>query len=382
MRTVEAALMRRAYLRAASSAAASVAIATLALVVVSPIIGANADPVDPCDPALGQDCDPVVTVTVTQTPTPTSDPVVTKTVTVTPTPSRTASPHASASKTPSKAVENPPADTSGTNGANNTNNQPTQTLPTTQATVPNVDLSPGGTTPDADGGVSLAPVDPTPAPAGPSPTPSFEEPDPGSAPIEIRSAAEFDKAGLSQKLAIPAALFVGIALLAWFILEGRLRRMAHAAAVGRAGPRSAPAAPGAVPGAPGTPEAVPAGYPAPGYGHMVGLMPVQPYAVGYPPQPYGYPAAPYGYPVAYGQPGYPMMDPSQMHVQMPQAQMPGVPPAEAAPQGGDAGPDVWGPAVGEPQPGAWSEAAAPQPPASDRTLPYPLPGDPPATGQS
>ncbi|MEV0591589.1 hypothetical protein [Nonomuraea cavernae] len=109
--------------------------------------------------------------------------------------------------------------------------------------------------------------------------------------LEVRNAApEFDQRDVTQKLSIPALILVLLALFAVLIFEGRLRRLAHAAAVRRAGPYTGapteaaghPAGPGypAGPGFPGGPGYPPAGYPAgPGYA-----------SVGYPAPP-GY--APY-----------------------------------------------------------------------------------------
>ncbi|WP_328854973.1 hypothetical protein OHB01_04695 [Microbispora hainanensis] len=299
-------MIGRVYLRAASSAAASVAIATLAVLAVGPMIGANAEPVEPCDPTTDPQC-AVVTVTVTQTPpvgsspsaSPTAEPVVTKTITITPTPSPSKSPK------PVTTTTAPPASTTEQNTGQNTG----QSIPTLTDTPVTDPPSP---TPEDDGEVSLAPAStgPTPDAAQQSPTPSgvtFEQPDPQTVPIEIRNATpEYDKPTLAHRLAIPAGVLVGIALIAWLIFEGRLRRMAHAAAVRRGGPAAArtPA-----------PEAAAAAYPAaaaPGYAPMVGFVPVQPYTVGYAQQPYGYPVQ-YGYPQPYG---YPVADPAQMQAQM------------------------------------------------------------------
>jgi hypothetical protein len=186
-------------------------------------------------------------------------------------------------------------------------------------------------------------------------------------PIEIRNATpEYDKVTLSHKLAVPAALLVAIALFAWFVFEGRLRRMAHAAAVGRGGPKHAAGRRGEEPA--GYPAGYPVGYPAgPAYAAapMVGLVPVQTYTMAYPQQPYGYPA-PYGYPPAYGQQGYPMADPGQVMMPpagMPEAAVPGqvmMPPAgmpEGAVPGqaaGLPGVDPWGATMSEPAPGTWA----------------------------
>nr|BFE83495.1 hypothetical protein GCM10020093_060960 [Planobispora longispora] len=76
-------------------------------------------------------------------------------------------------------------------------------------------------------------------------------------PYEIRNAdSEYDATTLSRQLGIPALILVLLVLFAVLIFEGRLRRMAHAAAVRRAGPRPAGA------------EGYPAG---PGYASMPGL---------------------------------------------------------------------------------------------------------------
>ncbi|WP_169948705.1 hypothetical protein [Microbispora sp. H11081] len=297
-------MIGRAYVRAASSAVASVGLATVAVLVMGPVLGAKADPVEPCDPVQDPQC-AVVTVTVTQTPpvsptapaSPTSEPVVTKTVTITPTPKHT-------TKTPKPATTTtaPPASTQEQEPPPQT----TQTLPT----LP--DASTSSPSPSPDDGQVVLPQATAESPdvaqqTTPTTGPSFEQPDPETVPIEIRNASpEYDKPTQAHRLAIPAAVLVGIALIAWLIFEGRLRRMAHAAAVRRGGPV-----------APRTTAPEPAAYPAaaPGYAPMVGFVPVQHYPMGYPQQPYGYPA-PYGYAQPYG---YPPADPAQMQVP-PQAQ--------------------------------------------------------------
>ncbi|MEW9529157.1 hypothetical protein [Microbispora sp. NPDC049125] len=369
------------------------AITALAVFVVGPAIGANAaaNPVDPCD--AGQTCDPVVTVTVTQTPGPTSDPVVTKTVTVTPTPT--------VKPTKTKPA---PATTTASQPTQRSTLEPDLPASTAQPSFPATTAAPA----TSDPAVVLPGATPLPSTPSTTPTtsPSFEEPAPESVPIEIRNATpQYDKVTLSQKLAIPGAVLVLVVLLAWLVFEGRLRRMAHAAAVRRAGPQSAR----------GGRDEPAAGYPAgQGYAPMVGFVPVQ-YAMGYPQQPYGYPA-PYGYPQAYGAQGYPM-DPSQgvppgyvpQGYAQPGYTQPGYaqPGFEGAGQQGEAQQgavqqsaaqpdarqpaawqsppvDAWGPAVGESPQGVWGEATdgpAAVPPHGDasppdRTVQYPLPGDP------
>ncbi|WP_182907776.1 hypothetical protein [Microbispora sp. H13382] len=320
-------MIGRAYMRAASSAVASVAIATVAILAMGPVIGANADPVEPCDPVQDPQC-AVVTVTVTQTPpvtpsgaaSPTAEPVVTKTVTITPTPKPTKT------KTPKPAATTtaPPASTT----EQDLPPQNTQTLPSlNEVSTPSPTPSP-----EDVGQVQLPQASASPDVAQQTPTAgaSFEQPDPETVPIEIRNASpEYDKPTLAHRLAIPAGVLVGIALIAWLIFEGRLRRMAHAAAVRRGGPAAARTA---------APE--PAAYPAatPGYAPMVGFVPVQHYTMGYPQQPYGYPV-PYGYAQPYG---YPPADPAQMQAQQ-QAQgqqqypAPADPWAEATGAGEDPG---------------------------------------------
>ncbi|WP_370021569.1 hypothetical protein [Planotetraspora sp. GP83] len=248
---------------------------TAALILAGPVLGASAaaDPVDPCDPGQNQNCDPVVTVTITETPTPTKsptptgDPVVTATVTVTPTPKHTKTTNP---PPPQEHPEQPPV------------------LPTTTAIIP----PPQGNTPTTtEPPVSLAPASQQPS-VVPTPSVSFEEPASEAVQYEIRNATpDFDQVTLSRKLAAPAALLVLLALLAWLVFEGRLRRMAHAAAVRKAGPRA------------GRPQGMPedfAGYPAgAGYAPMVGFVPIQAYPMQ---PPYGYPQQPYGYPQVYGYP--------------------------------------------------------------------------------
>ncbi|MCT9932660.1 hypothetical protein N5079_20880 [Planotetraspora sp. A-T 1434] len=286
-------MVGRAQKRAASSVAASLAMVTAALILAGPVLGASAaaDPVDPCDPGQNQNCDPVVTVTITETPTPTKsptptgDPVVTATVTVTPTPKHTKTTKTTTAPPPQGHAEQPPV------------------LPTTTAIIPPPQENPPATT---EPPVSLAPASQQPS-VVPTPSVSFEEPASEAVPYEIRNATpDFDQVTLSRKLAAPAALLVLLALLAWLVFEGRLRRMAHAAAVRKAGPRV------------GRPQGAPedfAGYPAgPGYAPMVGFVPIQAYPMQPPMQPgmqppYGYPQQPYGYPQAYGYPPpYPVIE--------------------------------------------------------------------------
>jgi len=189
--------------------------------------------------------------------------------------------------------------------------------------------------------VSLAPAQPIPSPSSASLT-SEEQPA-----LSIRNASpEFDQTALSKKLAVPAALLVLLALFALLVFEGRLRRMAHAAAVRKAGPR---------------PIAEITGYPVPpGYGPAVvsyvpvPAYPVPPYGYGYPP-PYAQPYPPPGYPPqAYQAPGYP---PPGYPPQPPQFEPPPFePPPYAYPQAEviethPPAPDPWGHAGRDEGPG-------------------------------
>ncbi|WP_433434361.1 hypothetical protein [Nonomuraea sp. CA-141351] len=256
-------------------------------------------PVDPCD--AGELCDttPETTVTVTETagsPEPEQpETTITKTVTSTPT---------KASKTPTpKKTTQAPATT-----AQSTPTQNLQPLPTQSVEVPETSAAP--TTPEASVDMpSIAPVETT---ATSTPTPSDTQPASSEAvPLELRNAApEFDQKSLAQKLSIPALVLVLLALFAVLIFEGRLRRMAHAAAVRKAGPQAGgpdmpPGAPGAgYPAGPG--YYATAGFPAPGYpggtayAPIISFVPVQTYPAGhvpvyeepsYPPQAYTQEAA-------------------------------------------------------------------------------------------
>ncbi|WP_157545094.1 hypothetical protein [Microtetraspora fusca] len=300
-------------------------IITISVLVAVPVIAAAADDrIEPCD--VGQTCPPEVTVTITETPggaspSQTGSPVVTATVTVTPTPS-TSPTH---SPTPSPV--------------------PNTVETTTAAPIPDV----VDTTPEPqeepkqeDPQISLPEATDTPGEAAAPPT-DFGDPTPQDAAYELRNATpEFDQVTLSHKLAIPAALLVLIALFGWLIFEGRLRRMAHAAAVRKGGPAAPVPAAGAA------------------YAPMVGFVPVP---VAYPPA-YGYPYVaehPYGYPPQ----GYPQgYAPQQAY---------GAHPAYGMPQGYGVAPgygvpgqqtDAWSLAVNEPGP-----AAAPRPDAPGSAAP-------------
>lgn len=281
--------MGRAKIRAASSAFASLALATLAVLTVGPAISANAADNTPVEPCLPGECE-TVTVTITETPgnspspTPTGDPVVTQTVTVTPTPPKPAGDK----KDDDKKADDPPKQ-----------REDTAPIHTTQPPVPvYTDSNPGSDTPATTEPEVSLPAATTPPESQQAPpaeqTPAqemaFDAPTPEAVQYQIRKATpEFDKPALANKLAIVAAVLVVLALLAWLMLEGRLRRMAHATAAGRMGGRRAKA--------PGGQEM--AAYPGMAPGYAVGFVPVQTYPVAYPQQ------QPYGYPMPYGAPPQP-----------------------------------------------------------------------------
>ncbi|MER7210853.1 hypothetical protein ABT340_27695 [Streptosporangium sp. NPDC000239] len=261
----------------------------------SEIPGCDIDPAGPCE----EEPTPVVTVTVTSDPdplppSPTPQKTVTTTVTVTPSPKP---------KKPKKPQVPEPTPTPAT-----------VETPTTAPVVPDP-------TPTADPTPSdQAPVfptteetqQPTPTPtltpvtgATPEPTESttFEDNGPASVPYEIRNAgSDFDAAGLSQRLGIPALVLALLVLFAVLIFEGRLRRLAHASAVRRAGPRG--------PGAGLDPRLYPQGAayaPAPGmpptvyqggtaYAPIISFVPMQMYA---PVLPEGYAPEQYEQPTSY-----------------------------------------------------------------------------------
>jgi hypothetical protein len=256
------------------------------------------DPVEPCE--AGQECPPETTVTVTTTlPTPSSEqeaPETTITKTVTSTPKTKSTPTPKATKT-TKAPEPTPVVQSSAP-------QP-QPLPTQSAEVPSV--SP--TTEQSD--VVLPPVTGTETPATPPPT-EGQSAETDEIPLEMRNAApEFDQRSLTQQLSIPALILVLLVLFAVLIFEGRLRRMAHAAAIRKAGPLAGHPDPHT--GYPAGPGYATAAMPAPGYpggtayAPIISFVPVQTYPGGQ--VQYG---AVYQDPNAYTQPGYvPEQPPAQ-----------------------------------------------------------------------
>ncbi|MFC5817135.1 hypothetical protein [Nonomuraea harbinensis] len=228
---------------------------------VIPFVGAGAtasatalDPVEPCD--VGQECPPQTTVTITTTlPTPTPEPeqpetTITKTVTAKPT-KTTKAPEPTKTKT-TKAPDPAPVTQSAA--------PPPQQLP--EETPQEV---PDPVTSSAEESVQMPTVagTDTPTPALSTDAASVET---DTVQLEVRNAApEYDQRSLTQRLSIPALIMVLLALFAVLIFEGRLRRMAHAAAVRKAGPQAG-AYPGAYPQQPGPYPHQAEGYPAgPGY---------------------------------------------------------------------------------------------------------------------
>ncbi|MFD8565010.1 hypothetical protein ACWDOR_44735 [Streptosporangium canum] len=289
-----------ALLATAPLTASAPADAAVRLVVANPseIPGCDVDPGAPCEEPT-----PVTTVTVTASPeetetTPAPQQTVTTTVTVPPAtktpkpPKTTAPPETTAPPVPTSApVEPPPVvDT------------PPATEETTEPVFPTTEQSPAT--------LPTAPTEPTGSP-------TFEDTAPAAVPYEIRNAAsEFDGATLSGQLAIPALILVLLVLFAVLIFEGRLRRLAHAAAIRRAGPRALGHQRGDAMGTMGYP-AGPGYGPAPGFPHgayqggaayapIISFVPMQMYAPVYPEgyAPEQYPQ-PYEQPTAYlPQPGY------------------------------------------------------------------------------
>ncbi|MEV1242465.1 hypothetical protein ACIBO2_22375 [Nonomuraea sp. NPDC050022] len=268
--------------------------------------------VEPCE--AGEVCDitPETTVTVTttlDTPTPDPETTITKTVTA-PTKTTTKTSTPKQSKTPSSTPSTP-----------KTTPSQLQSLPSQNVEVPTATTT--SSTPEpTDTDVVLPTVAPVETPST-TPSPSLTESSTEeSVPLELRNAApEYDQRTLTQQLSIPALVLVLLVLFAVLIFEGRLRRMAHAAAVRKAGPQGGPGQPG-FPGAPGGPGGMgypagpgyaTAGFAAPGYpggtayAPIISFVPVQTYpggqvqygAVYQDPNMYGQPAQP---PMAAGEP--------------------------------------------------------------------------------
>ena len=229
---------------------------------------------------------PEVEVTVTVTATPEPEPSeVTTTVTVTPTPTPTPTPKRSSEPSPSRTqepVQPPPA------------TQEIQPPPPVQPTTEEPSVQPTTEEPS----IQLPPAETaTPADTVPTEEASASE----EVPVELREAApEYDQRRVSWQLSIPALVLVLLALAAVLVFEGRLRRLAHAAAVRKAGPRARRSGGGET-----TYYAYPAGagysssvYPQAGYvpvnyaggtayAPIISLVPVHTYPAGYP---QGYPA--------------------------------------------------------------------------------------------
>ncbi|WP_327588824.1 hypothetical protein OHA25_18645 [Nonomuraea sp. NBC_00507] len=267
-------------------------------------------PVEPCDVA-DPDCqsDPQTTVTVTTTlgtPTPEGDPETTVTTTVTASPKKTKTP------TPTKS-STPPATPPQTTPTQNLEPVPSQ----------NVEPPPTSTSSTPDATVEMPTVGPTTtAPVLPTETQSAASEE---VPLELRGAApEFDQRTLTQKLSIPALVLVLLALFAVLIFEGRLRRMAHAAAVRKAGPQMGgrpDMPPGGYPAGPGYAAAgfPPAGYPGgTAYAPIISFVPVQTYPSGQVYQDVGHPYPPQGYaqeppPAAPSEPPPVVLHPDEFH---------------------------------------------------------------------
>ncbi|HEX4812709.1 MAG TPA: hypothetical protein VFV66_08135 [Nonomuraea sp.] len=288
-----------------------------------------ADPVEPCDandPACQTDPQTTVTVTTTLgTPTPGDVPETTITRTVTAAPTRT-------TKNPSPTKSTPPKTTS------------TPPPPATQNPQPIPSQS-------VESPPSVAPSTSEPPPSFPSITPESSAPvvppsqtqaaSSEEVPLELRNAApEFDQRTLTQKLSIPALVLVLLALFAVLIFEGRLRRMAHAAAVRKAGPLGGrpdlpPPPPGGYPAGPGYASA--GGFPGaayPGgtaYAPIISFVPVQ-----------TYPTGPVQYGAVYQEPGHPY--PPQGYAQEPPSPAPEPPPVVLHPDEFDSYPHEPAPA--------------------------------------
>lgn len=293
---------------AVAAVAASLGLTGAVLLAVAPVVTASASSrvavanpdgpgaIDPGDTAWPT-VDVTQTVTVTAEPTETADPVVTKTTTVTPQPTVTRTKTVDPPQTQPTAQPTVPP-------VNQQQQQPTQpppVLPTSEP-VTSPDAGQGGTAPTTEPPLTLAPASPTPDAAGDTAT-SFEEPTPDSV-LEIRNASpEFDQVELSRQLAVPGILLVLLVIFAVFVFQGRLQRMAHAAAVRAAGPRKTG----------GGPEG--ATYPVtPAYAPIISFVPLQTYAM--PPAAGAYPPGAYppgAYPPGAYPPGYTVPQPGQTY---------------------------------------------------------------------
>ncbi|MDF5754687.1 hypothetical protein [Spongiactinospora sp. TRM90649] len=244
-----------------------------------------ADPttvLDPPDDNAGpespdqSDLEPEVTITVTTTP---EEPVeVTTTITVTPPPKKPKK-----TKQPQQQQPQPPVPPV-TSAPQSLPSQEIQVPPTATSDPPTPTVSEAVSLPAVTDspGTSAAPV---PSVSQPLPTDLISSPE--VAAIELREASpEMDRATLSRQLGIPALVLMLLALFAVLVYESKLRRLAHAAAIRRAGPGAWGRQGAEVPpyaGYPAGPGYV-AGYPAPPAAYstttVVNLMPVH----NYPPQ--------------------------------------------------------------------------------------------------
>ncbi|MER5624105.1 hypothetical protein ABT061_24025 [Streptosporangium sp. NPDC002544] len=265
----------------------SVAGATVRTMVADPsyIPGCDVDPAGPCEEPT-----PIVTVTVTEDPgggteeTPVPQKTVTTTVTVPPT---TKPPKTTAPPPPQEPVAPPAQETTAPIAPPETETSPSASE---EAEVQFPASTPSDTLPSA-----------TP---NPQESATFDENASGSSVAEIRNAnAEFDGATLSRQLGIPALILVLLVLFAVLIFEGRLRRLAHAAAIRRAGPRGMgprvdsmdPMAYHGGPGYAAGPGFVPGPYQGgTAYAPIISLVPMQMYSPVYP-EGYAPGQYPYGY---------------------------------------------------------------------------------------
>ncbi len=262
----------------------SAAGATVRVVGVTPsqVEGCDVDPAGPCEEAT-----PIVTVTVTEDPqggseeTAVPQKTVTTTITVPASPKPPKPPKTSSAPPPPQetaVVQPPPVQ----------NTAPPVTPPAETSSPENNDPQFPPTNPE-----------PTPLPTAtptPSDTAALDESASGTSVYEIRNAgSEFDGATLSRQLGIPALILVLLVLFAVLIFEGRLRRLAHAAAIRRAGPRGMgrdPMEPMAYPGGPGYGPGPYQGGTA--YAPIISFVPMQMYAPVYP-EGYTPERSPHGY---------------------------------------------------------------------------------------
>lgn len=270
--------------------------AQMAAVNPTEIPGCDVDPAGPCE-EVTEEPNPVVTVTVTAD---TSPPVPQKTVTTTVTVPPATSP---AKPKPKPPKVKPPKVT-----VPETSAPVVVPLPTSAPVIQPSAVVPEPTPTEQDPvfpSTEQVPSQLSTAPAEPTSAATFDDPTAASVPYEIRNAGSgFNAPELSRQLGIPALILVLLVLFGVLIFEGRLRRLAHASAVRRAGPRAPgqrdfvdpmgyPAGPGYVP-APGFPPTVYQNGTA--YAPIISFVPMQMY----PATPEDY--SPERYPQSYEQP--------------------------------------------------------------------------------